>query len=62
MSLPPMIKTYNELFEYSRRDRPISALHGNNVNRLLDVLGSYMPEGPKYYPDDQITDHPEQFS
>lgn len=40
---------------------PISALEGNNVNRLLGELERYLPEGPQYYPTDQITDHPEQF-
>ncbi|WP_067837020.1 GTPase Era [Amphibacillus sediminis] len=40
---------------------PISALEGNNVDHLLTVLKDQLPSGPKYYPDDQITDHPERF-
>lgn len=40
---------------------PISALQGNNVNHLLNELLKYLPEGPQYYPADQITDHPERF-
>ena len=24
-------------------------------------MKTYLPEGPKYYPDDQVTDHPERF-
>ncbi|WP_033828385.1 GTPase Era [Bacillus andreraoultii] len=40
---------------------PISALQGNNVDRLLDTIKNYLPEGPQYYPSDQITDHPERF-
>ena len=40
---------------------PISATEGNNVERLMDVLVSEMPEGPQYFPDDQVTDHPEYF-
>ena len=40
---------------------PISALNGNNTDRLLETLKKYLPEGPKYYPDDQVTDHPERF-
>jgi GTPase len=40
---------------------PISALEGNNVDHLLTVLTNYLPEGPQYYPEDQITDHPERF-
>lgn len=41
---------------------PISALAGNNVPELLTTLiEKYLPEGPEYYPADQITDHPEYF-
>jgi GTPase len=40
---------------------PISALHGNNVNTLLTEIQKYIPEGPQYYPADQVTDHPERF-
>ncbi|WP_432363997.1 GTPase Era [Sporosarcina sp. UB5] len=40
---------------------PLSALNGNNVERLMETLTNYLPEGPKYYPDDQVTDHPERF-
>ncbi|WP_203246884.1 GTPase Era [Sporosarcina beigongshangi] len=40
---------------------PISAMNGNNIERLNETLTKYLPEGPKYYPDDQVTDHPERF-
>ncbi|AEV95218.1 GTPase Era [Pediococcus claussenii] len=40
---------------------PISALQGNNINELINSLGQELPEGPQYYPDDQVTDHPERF-
>lgn len=40
---------------------PISALEGNNVNELLNKLVDNLPQGPQYYPDYQITDHPERF-
>lgn len=40
---------------------PISALSGNNTERLLETLKTYLPEGPKYYPDEHVTDHPERF-
>jgi len=40
---------------------PISALQGNNVDQLLNTIKKYLPEGPQYYPEDQITDHPERF-
>ncbi|MDS3872152.1 GTPase Era [Staphylococcus hominis] len=50
-------KTYMDFTEIV----PISALEGLNVDHFIDVLKDYLPEGPKYYPDDQISDHPEQF-
>lgn len=40
---------------------PISATEGNNEDRLMEVLIAEMPEGPQYFPDDQVTDHPEYF-
>ncbi|GAX02928.1 GTP-binding protein Era [Secundilactobacillus pentosiphilus] len=40
---------------------PISALEGNNVEELLNELVGKLPHGPQYYPDDQVTDHPERF-
>ncbi|MGE7666523.1 GTPase Era [Ureibacillus composti] len=40
---------------------PISALQGNNVDNLLEVIEKYLPQGPQYYPADQVTDHPERF-
>lgn len=40
---------------------PISVLQGNNVNEVMEGLINALPEGPQYYPADQITDHPEYF-
>lgn len=40
---------------------PISALEGNNCPELIESLVNTLPEGPQYYPTDQITDHPERF-
>ncbi|WP_125572864.1 GTPase Era [Levilactobacillus huananensis] len=40
---------------------PISALEGNNVDDFLSDLVDQMPNGPQYYPEDQVTDHPERF-
>ena len=36
-------------------------LQGNNVQELMTTLTNHLPEGPQYYPSDQITDHPEYF-
>ena len=40
---------------------PISALHGEGVPILAQVLEKYLPEHERFYPEDQITDHPERF-
>ncbi len=38
----------------------VSARTGENVDLLKDMLIDAMPEGPKYFPDDMITDQPER--
>jgi len=38
---------------------PLSAKTRKNIIKLLDLATIYMPPGPKYYPDDMITDQPE---
>lgn len=40
---------------------PISALKGKNVDKLIELMIDAMPVGPKYYPDDMITDVQERF-
>jgi GTP-binding protein Era len=39
----------------------ISALHGENIGTLLKDIIACMPEGPRYYPPDMVTDKPEYF-
>lgn len=58
--LMPKIEQYQTYMDFTEIV-PISALEGHNVDHFIEVLKSYLPEGPKYYPDDQISDHPEQF-
>lgn len=59
-ALMPKIEKYKTYMDFTEIV-PISALEGLNVDYFIDVLKDYLPEGPKYYPDDQISDHPEQF-
>jgi GTP-binding protein Era len=40
---------------------PVSALRGENVDRLESVLLRHLPEGPALYPEDFLTDLPERF-
>ncbi|ETI67005.1 GTPase Era [Neobacillus vireti] len=58
--LLPIIQSYKDKYAF-KEIVPISALEGNNVVRLLDQIKSFLPEGPQYYPADQVTDHPERF-
>ncbi len=39
----------------------ISAAHGTNLPDLLDKTIDYLPEGPLYYPEDDMTDQPVSF-
>ena len=39
---------------------PISAIKGVNTDDLLKNIEKYLPEGPKYFPEDMITDQPER--
>jgi len=55
-----IIDQYKDKFPFSEIV-PISALEGNNVDHLLHTIQNYLPEGPQYYPTDQVTDHPERF-
>ena len=40
---------------------PVSALTGENVDRLEQVLLQHLPEGDPIYPEDYLTDQPERF-
>ncbi|MDF1467009.1 GTPase Era [Staphylococcus epidermidis] len=59
-TLMPKIEQYQSYMDFTDII-PISALEGLNVDHFIDVLKSFLPEGPKYYHDNQISDHPEQF-
>ncbi|ALC81661.1 MULTISPECIES: GTPase Era [Bacillus] len=58
--LLPLIDEYRGLYPF-KEVVPISALEGNNVDTLLKQIEDSLPEGPQYYPSDQVTDHPERF-
>ncbi|MEC2054324.1 GTPase Era [Peribacillus psychrosaccharolyticus] len=58
--LLPLIEKYQKLYPFTAIV-PISALEGNNVETLLEQIKAHLPEGPQFYPADQVTDHPERF-
>jgi GTP-binding protein Era len=58
--LLPIIEDYRMQAELAEVI-PISALTGENVQLLVESLFKHLPEGPQYFPDDQVTDAPERF-
>ncbi len=59
-ALLPIIDDYRQQMDF-KEIIPLSATEGNNFERLMETLVNQMPEGPQFYPEDQITDHPEYF-
>ncbi|WP_242222912.1 GTPase Era [Bacillus cereus group sp. BfR-BA-01380] len=55
-----LIDRYRTLYNFAEIV-PISALQGNNIDALIGAIKKYLPEGPQYYPENQVTDHPERF-
>lgn len=40
---------------------PVSALKGENVPLVLELIEKFLPEGPRYYPEGEVTDQTERF-
>ena len=59
VKLKENVDKYKEAFSF-KGIFSVSALRGDNLDKLLDDIVAEMEEGPKYYPDDQVTDHPEK--
>lgn len=59
-NLLPLIAHYQQLHEFAEVV-PISALKKDGLEALLDAMIKALPEGPRYFPQDQITDQPERF-
>ena len=54
------IKWWNDLIPF-KETIPASALNKKNTDTLLQLILRELPEGPEYYPKDQLTDRPERF-
>jgi GTP-binding protein Era len=54
------ITAWAELFPF-REIVPVSAGTGDGVERLVETISSYLPEGQQLFPDDILTDMPEKF-
>jgi len=51
---------FRKLFNFEKII-PISALNLENTDILIEEIKKILPEGPKYYPDGFLSDHPESF-
>lgn len=58
--LLPIIEKYATLHAFAEVI-PISAAKGQGLDELLTAVVNALPEGPKYFPEDQVTDQPERF-
>ncbi|HBG47325.1 MAG TPA: GTPase Era [Deltaproteobacteria bacterium] len=56
----PIIDRYTKMYAF-KDVIPLSALKGEGVELLVNTLSALLPEGPKYFPDDVLTDVPERF-
>lgn len=60
LTLLPIFENFSAKFEFDDMV-PISAKTGDGVPILLEQVGSYLPLGPLYFPEDQLSDLPERF-
>ncbi|MEM6320313.1 MAG: GTPase Era [Bacteroidota bacterium] len=58
--LANLIQKWNSWVNF-KETIPISALNQTNTDKLLELILENTPEGPVYYPKDQLTDRPERF-
>lgn len=58
--LLPLIEHYSRLHDF-QEVIPISATRGEGLDVLLDRIVGSLPEGPRYFPEEQLTDQPERF-
>ena len=58
-TLLEVISTYRGLHDFAEVV-PISAMKGRNTEELMKVIRKYLPEGPRYFPEDMVTDQPER--
>ena len=58
--LLPLMEHYSKLHRF-QEIFPISAVTHDGLNTLIDKITRTLPEGPRYFPKDQLTDQPERF-
>ena len=58
--LLPLMESFARAFDFAAI-LPISALTGSGCDELVKEILNHLPEGPAYFPEDQVTDQPERF-
>jgi GTP-binding protein Era len=58
--LLPIIDEFRRLHEF-KEIIPLSARKGEGLELLLEKMLEALPEGPRYFPEDQVTDQPVRF-
>lgn len=58
--LLPLIERYSKLYEF-QEIIPISARKRDGLDLLLDKIVEALPEGPRYFAEDELTDQPARF-
>jgi GTP-binding protein Era len=58
--LLPLINHFKELYTF-KEIIPVSAIKQDGISLLIERICDYLPQGPRYYPDDLITDQMERF-
>lgn len=55
----PVIEAYSKAYDFNSII-PVSAINGDGINELFDVLHPLIPEGPALFPEDMVSDLPEK--
>ena len=59
-SLLPLIERANDFYPFDQIV-PMCALKKKDINKLLDLIKTFLPEGPQLYPEEQLTDKTDRF-
>ena len=59
LQLLPVLDRLNDIYPFTAIV-PVSAQNGENIPALFEKIKEQLSEGPKFFPDDVITDQPER--
>lgn len=59
-SILPLMEKYRRLHPF-QEIIPLSALYGEGNDLLVETIQQYLPQGPKYFPENATTDQSERF-